>query len=349
MKHNAAISICFLVILMMAANPAGAVVFIPNQAGFSGFVRPGVGVMDIETNMVAEFAGFKLSSDPISSLTESNDSETTGIFLIPFNVAYTFNNLKTQVFLGTLLSDLARFDLVQQLGVKQKIGGLGLLQVGLQRSGIVTEVWEDPYVVNTERTATDRDITGARLVWDKILGSDLELTLTARSIEIDDEKSGESVGGLTAAQRSLLERDSDQKSIGALYLFKLGGGHALVPSVKFVADDRDGDARANDAYSFKLTYSYLGDPLAVFVNGMIGKAEYDEVNPIPAFSMTQEQEDDIYGAGLTILHTNPWGWSLWDSKPMRFYVEGAFIERDANIDFYDEKVVSATAGVFFRW
>jgi hypothetical protein len=344
MKHNTAISICFLVILMMAANPAGAVVFIPNQAGFSGFVRPGVGVIDIETNMVAEFAGFELSSDPISSLAESNDSETTGIFLIPFNVAYTFNNLKTQVFLGTLLSDLARFDLVQQLGVKQKIGGLGLLQVGLQRSGIATEVWEDPYVVNTGRTATDRNITGVQLVWDKIFGSDLELSYRLRSIDIEDEESGQFLG-LTAAQRSLLDRDGDQHSIEALYLFKFEGGHFLAPSVSFLIDDRDGDARANDRYGFKLTYSYMGDPLAVIVNGSIGKAEYDEVNPIYGI----EQEDDIYGVGLTILYTNPWNWSLWGSKPMRFYVEGGFLERDANIDFYDEKVVSTTAGVFFRW
>ena len=348
MKQNAVISILFVVVLMLAANPAGAVNPIPNQAGFSGFIRPGAGYLDIESNMVAKFGSFDLSSDPTSSLTESNDSESTGIFLAPFNVAYTFNNLKTQVFLGILLTDLARFDLVQQLGVKQKIGGLGLLQIGFLRSGIATEVWEDPYVANLERSTTDRDITGAQLSWDKIFGSDLELTYRFRSIEIDDEKSGESLG-LTAAQRSLLARDGDQHSIEALYLFKLEGNHVLAPSVRFFVDDRDGDARANDAYSFKLTYSYLGDPLAVFVNGTIGKAEYDEINPIPAFSMTQEQEDDIYGAGLTILYTNPWGWSLWDSKPMRFYVEGAFLERDANIDFYDEKVVSATAGVFFRW
>lgn len=348
MKRNTVISICFVVVLMLAANPAGAVVFIPNQAGFSGFVRPGIGVLDIETNMVAEFLGFELSSDPTSSLTETNDSESTGIFLIPFNVAYTFNSLKTQVFLGTLLTDLARFDLTQQLGVKQKIGSLGLLQVGILRSGIATEVWEDPYVVGVERSTTDRNLTGAQLVWDKIFGSDLELTLTARSIEIDDEKSGQTLG-LTPAEEGLLERDSDQKSIQALYLFDLGGDHFLAPSVKFLVDDRDGDARANDQHGFKLTYSYLGNPLAVIVNGSIGKAEYDEVNPIPAFGMTQEQEDDLYGAGLTILYTNPWNWSLWGSKPMRFYIDGIYAERDADIDFYDEKVVSATAGVFIRW
>ena len=344
MKHNATKTILFVVVLMMAANPAGALDPIPNQAGFSGFIRPGVGYLNVETNMVAEFANFELSADPISSLAESNDSESTGIFLLPFNVAYTFKNLKTQVFLGTQLTDLARFDLVQQLGVKQKIGGLGLLQVGFVRSGLATEVWEDPYVVNVERSATDRDLTGAQVVWDKIFGSDLELTLSSRSIEIDDEKSGQALG-LTPAQRSLLERDGDQKSIEALYLFKLGGDHFLAPSVKFLFDDRDGDARANDAYSFKLTYTYLAQPCTVILNGSIGKAEYDEINPIYGI----EQEDDLIGAGMTILYTNPWGWTLGGSRPMRFYVEGGFLERDADIDFYDEKVASVTAGVFLRW
>jgi hypothetical protein len=344
MKHKTALSIILAVVLMMAAHPAGALDPFPNQAGFSGFIRPGVGYLDIETNMVAEFAGFELSADPISSLTESNDSESTGIFLLPFNVAYTFGNLQTQVFLGTQLTDLARFDLTQQLGVKQKIGGLGILQAGFVRSGIATEVWEDPYVVNLERSTTDRDLTGAQLVWDKIFGSDLELTYNFRSIDIDDEKSGVFLG-LNPAQRSLLERDGDQHSIEALYLFKFEGDHFLAPSVKFLLDDRDGDARANDAYSFKLTYSYMGDPLMVILNGSIGKADYDETNPIYG----KKQEDDLFGGSLTILYTNPWGWSLWGSRPMRFYVEGSFSERDADIDFYDEKVVSATAGVFFRW
>jgi hypothetical protein len=346
LKRNVAVSILFVVILMMTANPAGALDPIPNQAGFSGFIRPGVGYLDIETNMVAEFAGFELSSDPISSLTESNDSESTGIFLMPFNVAYTFGNLGTQVFLGTQLTDLARFDLTQQLGVKQKIGGLGLLQVGFVRSGIATEVWEDPYLVGLERSTTDRDLTGAQVVWGKIFGSDLELTLSFRSIDIDDEKSGQSVTpALSPAQLSLLERDGDQKSIEALYLFKLGGDHFLAPSVRFLVDDRDGDARANDAYSFKLTYSYLAQPCTVLLNGSIGKAEYDEVNPI----FGKEQEDDLLGADLQILYTNPWGWTLGGSKPMRFFVSGGFLERDADIDFYDEKVATAQAGVFFRW
>ena len=344
MQRNSAVSIFLVVILMIAAHPVWALDPIPNQAGFSGFIRPGAGYLDIESNMVAEFASFELSDDPISSRFDSPDGESTGIFLLPFNVAFTLNNLKTQVFLGTQLTDLARFDLTQQLGVKQDFGGLGLLQVGFLRSGIATEVWEDPYVENLERSTTDRDITGAQLVWGNIFGSDLELTYTFRSIDIDDEKSGVFLG-LNSAQRSLLERDGDQHSIEALYLFKFEGDHRLAPSFRFLVDDRDGDARANDQYTFKLTYSYMGDPLTVIANVSIGKADYDKTNPIYG----KKQEDDLFGGGLTVFYTNPWDWSLWGSRPMRFYVEGGYYERDADIDFYEEQVVSATAGVFFRW
>ncbi len=126
----------FVVVLVITATPAVAMDPIPDQAGFSGFIRPGAGYLDIESNMVAEFASFELSDDPISSRFDSPDGESTGIFLLPFNVAYTFSNLKTQVFLGTQLTDLVRFDLTQQLGVKQEIGGLGLLQVVSATAGV---------------------------------------------------------------------------------------------------------------------------------------------------------------------------------------------------------------------
>ena len=345
LKHIRAISIYFVGIMLMAA-PAVALDPIPDEAGFSGFVRPGGGYLDIETNMVAEFSGFDLSADPINSIYKSNEGETTGIFFIPFNIAYTFNNLKTQIFLGTQISDLARFDLTQQLGIKQKVGNWGVMQAGVIQTGIATEVWSDPYVVGVPRITTDRDISGGQFVWDKIFGSDLELTYTFRSIDIDVERSGQAPAlGLTAAQQKLLDRDGDQHSIAALYVFKIGDKHILAPSFSFNIDDRDGEARANDLYSFKLTYTFKKDPLLLVANGLFGAADYDKINPIYGI----KQEDDIYGFGLTVYYKNPWDWSLWGSKPISFYVEGGYAERDADIDFYDEMVISASAGAMFRW
>jgi hypothetical protein len=50
--------------------------------------------------------------------------------------------------LGTDLTDLIRFDMTQQFGVKQGIGNLGILQGGILFSGIPAKVWKDPYVVD---------------------------------------------------------------------------------------------------------------------------------------------------------------------------------------------------------
>jgi len=47
-------------------------------------------------------------------------NRTAVIFLASFNVVYTLNHLKTQIFLGTQLTDLAWFDFTQQLGVNTK-------------------------------------------------------------------------------------------------------------------------------------------------------------------------------------------------------------------------------------
>jgi hypothetical protein len=317
----------------------------PNTAGFSGFVRPGFGYLDIESNMVAKIGNFDLSKRTINSRNSSPRSESGGIINLPFRLAYTFNNLKTQVFLGSDLMDLVRFDINQQIAIKQKIDGFGLLQAGLLFSSIVTEVWEDPYLENQRRSKTDRDVTGVQLVWDKIMGSDFELSYRYRDIDIDDEYSGQSILGLNRSQRKLLKRDSDEHSIRLLYSFNIRPKHRIEPSFTYLYDDRDGDARKNDQYVFKLTYAYLGDPFALTFNGEIGWADYDTRNPI----YRKKQDDDIYGANLTLFYANPWGWTLAGSKPMRFYLLGAYYERDADISFYEEEVTLITAGVIFRW
>jgi hypothetical protein len=336
----AALSILFFV----GTDLATALEPIPEESGFSGFIRPGIGYLDFKSNMVASFLGYDLSDEQIDSLTDSPDSQSTGIFMIPFSLEYTFASTRTQLFLGTDLTDLIRFDLSQQAGIKQGIGSLGILQAGILFSGIPAKVWKDPYVVNQDREDTNRDSTGARLVWDRIFGSQLQLQYTYRKIDISSEKSGEFLG-LTAAQRQLLERDGDRHSGEILYRFNIAPRHFLTPAFIYSYNDRDGDAMKNDAYDFQLTYAYFGDPITLTANALIGWADYDDENPI--FSKTQD--DDRYGIQGTVYYKNPWGWSLFGSNPMNFYIGAAFAKTNANIDFYDQQALMTTAGVFFKW
>jgi len=48
-------------------------------------------------------------------------------------------------------------------------------------------------------------------------------------------------------------------------------------------------------------------------------------------------------------YKNPWGWTLFGSEPMRFFVTGAYTAVDSNIDFYNQEAVLGMGGVAFRW
>ncbi len=332
------------VLLLFLAPSASALEPIPMKSGFSGFIRPGAGYMNYKSNMVASFLGFDLSDRTINSLTDSPNSERTGIVLVPFALQYTFASTRSQIFIGTDLRDLIRFDLTQQIGYKQEIGRFGMLQVGFLFTGIPAKVWKDPYVVNKKRDDTRRTNNGARLVWDRIFNSNLQLQYTYRDIDLGSERSGEFLG-LSSSDRNRLDREGDRHVAEAFYRFNFATRHRLVPQLIYARDDLDGDAMANDTFDFQLTYAYFGNPLVLTLNGLIGKADYDKRNPI----YDRTRDDDRYGLQGSLFYKNPWGWKVFGSKPMSFFVNALYSRADSNIDFYDQEAALLSGGVFFRW
>jgi len=329
--------------LLVGANMALGLDPIPQQSGFSGFIQPGVGYMSIESNTVAKVLSFELSEKKIDSLDDEPDSKSTVMATIPYKIAYTFAGTRTQVFLGTELGDLLSFDTAQQLGVKQEFGSLGVFQAGLLFSG-TTRVWKDPYVTGQNRDDTSRGNMGGQLVWDKIFGSNLELEYSLRKVDIGSEKSGEFLG-LTNSEQDRLDRNGTVHRLSAGYAFKFGGKHTLTPQITLFSEDLDGEAMANTGADFQLTYFYDGDPISLALNGYVGQADFDKSNPI----YDKTRDDDRYGASATVYYKNPWGWSLFGSEPMRFFVTGAYYAVDSNIDFYNQEAVLGLAGVAFRW
>ena len=276
MKKRCGVTVWTLsILLFLAVTSASALDPIPQESGFSGFIRPGVGYLKYKSNMVASIQGFDLSEEKIDSYTDSPDSETTPLVTLPFTLAYTFASSRTQVFFGTDLTDLIRFDMSQQLGVKQGIGNFGILQGGFLFSGMPAKVWKDPYLADADRDDTKRKSTGARLTWDRIFGSWFQVQYTYRNVDIDSEKSGNSIGSLTSSDRKLLERDSDRSTVDIAYRFNFAKHHNLGPAFIYTHDDRDGKAMKNDAYDFQLTYTYLNrnNPFSFTGNAYIGQAD----------------------------------------------------------------------------
>ena len=102
------ITIIFLGIF--ASTAYAQPVRIPQESGFSGFVSAGAGLWRVEDNMVKKIGFFQVSDDDIGSIDNKPKSETSVSPIFSYNVRYTFASTRTQIFLGSLLEDILRFD-----------------------------------------------------------------------------------------------------------------------------------------------------------------------------------------------------------------------------------------------
>ena len=340
MRWLSALTLAFT--LAVGVHPAVALDPIAQQSGFSGYIQPGIGALSISSNMVAKVLSFDLSHQHIGDL-GNPDSESTLLVAVPFKLAYTMATTRTEIFIGTDVSDLLSFDTAQQLGIKQEIGSLGVLQGGILFSGNV-RVWKDPYVTGQNRDDTSRQLTGVQLVWDRILGSNLELEYSLRNINIGHEKSGQFLG-LTKDQQDRLDRNGTAHELSAGYAFKFGADHTLRPGVSFFYEDLEGEAMRNGGVDLQLTYIFNRDPVSLVLNGYVGYAEHDKSNPIYG----KTGEDDRGGFTATFYYTNPWGWKLFGSEPMRFFGTAGLYSVDSNNSFYNQDAALVMGGVAFRW
>lgn len=333
-------------LIMISAGIAHALDPVPQDSGFSGFVRAGAGVLKYKSNLVSGNPLMDVGQETIRSLTDSPDSETAGMGLFNFELAYTFDRTRTQLTVGSQLEDIARLNLGQQLAVKQELPDKSILMAGFLFSGFPAEVWKDPYVADIPRQETDRDSTGARLVYDRILGSNFEIRYSYRKIEIKDERSGTSPYlGLSSSQRNLLRRDGEEHYLEVNYGFNFRNRHRLIPSLTLFKEDRDGGAMTKSGLDFQLTYLYFNDPVTLVFNGLIGASENDEANPIYG----KTQEDDRYAAGVQVYYKNPFGWKPFGQENFSVFAAGTYLLDDANIDFYGTELITATAGVLLRF
>ncbi len=311
--NNTHLRLTLLVMLTVGAAPAAmAIEPIPATPGWRGFVVVGGGYADLKSNTVAGNNLIEIGQPVIGSVAERPRSDDTFHPVVTGEINYTFNG-GWQAFFGTSLEDAVTLDGATQLGARKDLGSAGILQGGLLFSGIPTQVWEDPYAEGVRREETDRDSTGLRLQWDRILGTALQLTLSYRDISIDTERSGEGVTSVTCdvACQDLLRRDGDQYHFDASYLFRLGEGqrHLVRPMVRYTSDDREGDAISGDSYRLQLSYIFLGQGYTVASNVAYGGATQDARNPI----FDRKTDSDRFAVDTTLFYRLPTDSGRWQA------------------------------------
>jgi len=338
----------FLVIafdLAYIAVSAHAIAPIPEKTGFSGFANVGVGIMNFKTNMIAGSDLGDTGDNSIDNITDSPGSKTKATPVLNFEATYTFADTRTQIFVGNLLEDLVRYDTSTVAGIRQELPDKSILSLAYVFTSFPTSVWEDPYVVNTEREETDRTADGMRLGFDKILGTDFEMNFTWRDIAIGDELSGQTqlVGNntITSAETGLMDRNGNSY-IGKFtypFFFK-EKRHILIPTISYSIYDLDGSAMAFDQYGILGSYVFNHPKFSLITNLYYALSDFDKENPI----YDKTQEDDIYGVTISGFYRNFLG-----VPKMNLVGTIATYERDSNINFYDTQVTMGTVSVLYRF
>jgi hypothetical protein len=333
-----------LALLAVGVAPmAMAIEPIPTTPGWRGFVVVGGGYADLTSNTVAGNNLIEIGQPVISSVAQRPRSDDTFHPVVTGEINYTFNG-GWQAFFGTSIEDAVTLDGATQLGARKDLGSAGILQGGLLFSGIPTQVWADPYAEGVQREETDRDSTGLRLQWDRVLGSALQLTLSYRDISIDTERSGQGVASVAcdAACQDLLRRDGDQYQFDASYLFRLGEGqrHLVRPMVRYTTDDREGDAISGDSYRLQLSYIFLGQGYTVASNVAYGGATQDARNPI----FGRKMDANRVAVDTTLFYRLPIDSGRWQAVGSVLWGED-----DSDVDFHDSEITSVSLGVMYRF
>ncbi len=343
MKLNHACSLILALGASAMAPIASAIEPIPETPGWRGFVVGGVGYTEIKSNLVAGNGALDIGRDTINSVNDAPGSDDAVHPIVTGEVNYTFQD-QWQVFLGTSLEDAVTLDGTAQFGVRKDWGAVGVLQAGYLFSGIPTQAWADPYAEGVKRKEVDRDSSGLRLRWDRVMGSAFELTLSYRDISVDDEASGQGVQSVTCnlSCQDLLRRDGDQLSFDVSYLYKVGDGtrHLLRPLVRYTVDDRDGDAISSDAYRLQLSHVFLGQGYTVASNVAFGASSQDAPNPI----FGRKTDSQRFAVDSTLFYRLPIASGRWQAVGNIL-----FGQDDSDVRFHDSDVFMVSVGAMYRF
>ncbi|MDJ0780119.1 MAG: DUF2860 family protein [Gammaproteobacteria bacterium] len=325
------------------ACPAWAAQPISSEPGFSGFVNLGIGMVNAETNTLATFSDVDVGEDPIDSLDDPAKSEIDYLPIIALSLNYTFSNKTTELFLGSSIENMAVLDFSTNLGVRQQIGDAGIIELSALTTPMAAEVWEDPYVTGAARDETDRDIDGARLQWGNIMGSNFDLAVSSREIDIDTERSGDALVAattITASEQGLLDRNGDINIVSATYTWYMDDG-LLSLGFNSIDYDLDGKAMAYDGFSVEIDHvKYFSQRTKVVSKLGLGYFEFDDDNPI----YDEEDEMDTAEFSVTLLVDDPFGYKNWV-----FNTGFAFGQEDHDINFYDNDVSLISIGAMWNF
>jgi hypothetical protein len=252
-------------------------------------------------------------------------------------VGYTLASGKTRFSVGNDFRDFIEFDRTTRIAVRHDFESLGSMKLaGLAPPALATKVYSDPYQTDVKRGNTDMEVSGARFTWDKIMGSNFEVVLSAANIDIEDEDSGKALG-LSKSDQDLLDRNGDILGLEVGYKFTLNDNNTLRPSIKYIDRDLDGDAMSQDGAVIDLTHVYKSDSLVWATRVAYSDMSGDKDNPI----FGDANDADIYGISSIMSFPDSIGFlGKWTPN-----IGVSWADNDSDIDFNDSNIWLVSAAL----
>jgi hypothetical protein len=326
---------CFSARLVQAQKP------LPKDSGFSGYI---------------ELLGSYISSD--SQFNTDNKNERTDSLeksgkrvdnfkLLPLGlIAYTFAELRTQLFLGVLPETVVQGQFQVEAGVRHDLlDGTSLRASAIPITPFEKETWEDPFVVDQNRKETDITSYGFKLSAENIRASGIGLEYKWIRQKIDKEKSGTFLisqpgSPLTPEDLDDLDRDSKSHRFSAEYSLELMPRMSLKPILRYTREDAKGSANSFHAFTTQLSFSYSGDKWQAFVNGIVKREWYDDTHPV----YDKTRRDFNLGMFAIIAYKDPFG-----LEGFRIDWLNGFFMSNSNINFYESTNYLTALGIAYNF
>ncbi len=316
--------------------PAGR----PNrfEPGFSGFIQPMVGI-----GYRKSLSAVTDDNKQIDSLDQDAASETSFIPMLLWNLGYTLENKTTRFFAGTPEENILEGTFFLEMGIRQKLGDGTVLTAAFipQIPLIDDEVWQDPFLLGSDRLETDRDSHAFRISAESLLGSPFTLKYGFGTQDIDNDQAGlylsqQPGSTLTAQDLQSMKRSGDFHQVEVQYTLDLGRGAMVKPGFYYMKGDADGDANSFNRLGGKISITKPMGRYLLFSTLSMDHSDYD--SPHPVFQQTRKEwkYKAILGGG----YREPFGW-----KNFMVNLYTGFSKEDANIGFYDSTAIMGGVGI----
>ncbi len=324
-----------LLLAMASYLPHASARPLANEAGWQLTLNVNAGFIDSQSQMSTD-SDNKITRD----LNNPGQSVSSAIVFPLARLDYTFNDLKTQLFVGNSLENVSEGQFQLELGASHQLNsGSTVTLAWIPLLPGFKEAWQDPYLQNQARSKTDQDTQGLRFEWANIAGSLFSIKYGYAKNELDHELSGQSLA-LSEMEMGLLDRNSHYHK-GSLDLsVPLGDGLFFEPAVIYTRGDAKGEAMSYDEYGTRLSLIKLHDRHRIAGNLFYSHADYDKANPI--FNI--KQKDDNWGLFAFYSYKAPFNW-----QNASFTLFGAWTDTHSNIRFYKSDMLSLAAGMAYTF